>query len=73
VTGVVRARRFVNGVVDEDQRAEYAQNIYRLARRKNLPHSLVTLRHDATHGVLPSLVVLRNAAHVVGSAVVIVA
>ena len=56
---VVRA---VNGLVDPSQQGYYAEAVSVLAARMGLPQWLVELRHDATHGQLPTLPVLRSAA-----------
>ena len=56
---VVRA---VNGLVDPSQQSYYAEAVSVLAARIGLPQWLVELRHDATHGLLPTLPVLRSAA-----------
>ena len=47
--------RFVNTTVESMQRAERALNIAALAAALHLPPQLVDLRHEATHGHLPSL------------------
>ncbi|EDQ89706.1 uncharacterized protein MONBRDRAFT_8097 [Monosiga brevicollis MX1] len=46
--------RFVNGLVDQRQQAVMAHSVNRLARELGIPEWLVDLRHDATHGELPS-------------------
>lgn len=54
--------RFVTGLVDSEQDARYKVPMYDKAKIVGLPASFVELRHEATHGDLPSLVVLRRAA-----------
>eukprot|EP00658_Telonema_sp_P-2_P026030 TRINITY_DN20499_c0_g1_i1.p1 TRINITY_DN20499_c0_g1~~TRINITY_DN20499_c0_g1_i1.p1 ORF type:complete len:434 (+),score=94.47 TRINITY_DN20499_c0_g1_i1:119-1420(+) len=54
--------RCVNGMVDPNQKGKVAISVSCLADKMQLPRHLVDLRHDATHGVLPSLQVLRAAA-----------
>jgi len=51
--------RFVNGLVDVQQKGVYAQSVATVAESLGLPHSFVDLRHEATHGALPSLPLLR--------------
>jgi hypothetical protein len=52
--------RFVNGLVDIQQKGQYAISISSLAEKIGLPTFFVELRHDATHNQLPSLPVLLN-------------
>lgn len=54
--------RLVNGVVEKEQRGQYAQAVSGIAERIGLPRTLVDLRHEATHGDLPSLARLHSAA-----------
>lgn len=54
--------RFVTGLVDSEQDARYKATMYAKAKQIGLPASFVELRHEATHGDLPSLIVLRKAA-----------
>ena len=54
--------RLVNGVVENEQRGQYAQAVSAIAERVGLPRELVDLRHEATHGDLPSLTRLKSAA-----------
>jgi hypothetical protein len=54
--------RFVNGVVDMQQKGKFAASISTLAASVELPRIFVDLRQDATHGALPALSVLRFAA-----------
>ena len=56
--------RLVNGVVENEQRGQYAQAVSTIAERVGLPRELVDLRHEATHGDLPSLTRLKSAASV---------
>ena len=53
--------RFVTGLVDTEQIAKYKLSMYDKAKELALPASFVELRHEAIHGELPSLVVLRQA------------
>jgi len=46
--------RFVNGIVDPEQKSERVTSISRLATTLDLDRSLVDLRHGATHNELPS-------------------
>lgn len=54
--------RFVTGLLDSMQESHYKVSMYDKARELKLPASFVELRHEAIHGELPSLVVLRQAA-----------
>ncbi len=54
--------RFVTGLVDSEQDAKYKVSMYAKAKQVGLPTSFVELRHEATHGDLPSLIVFRRAA-----------
>ncbi|KAL8872831.1 MAG: hypothetical protein Q9174_001609 [Haloplaca sp. 1 TL-2023] len=54
--------RFVTGLLDSEQDSYHKQSMYNRARQLNLPASLVELRHEVTHGEIPSLVVLRQSA-----------
>ncbi|KAJ6240194.1 hypothetical protein M0813_24537 [Anaeramoeba flamelloides] len=47
--------RFINGVVDSYQTGSKVIPIRKLAKRLQIPSYLVQIRHDATHGKLPSL------------------
>ena len=51
--------RFVNGMVDMEQKGAYARSVQSIADEIGLPDWLVDLRHEATHANLPSLEVLR--------------
>ena len=52
--------RFVNGMVDMEQKGMYARSVQSIADDIGLPDWLVDLRHEATHAALPSLEVLRT-------------
>ncbi|KAL8832755.1 MAG: hypothetical protein Q9170_004753 [Blastenia crenularia] len=54
--------RFVTGLVDSKQNSTYKVSMYEKANELDLPASFVEVRHEAIHGELPSLVVLRQAA-----------
>ncbi|KAF1797830.1 Las1-like-domain-containing protein [Mucor lusitanicus] len=54
--------RFVNGLVDREQKGKFAKSINTLARMMGLPSWFVDLRHASTHERLPSLTVLRDGA-----------
>ncbi|KAL8798723.1 MAG: hypothetical protein Q9182_006438 [Xanthomendoza sp. 2 TL-2023] len=54
--------RFVTGFLDSTQESFYKVSMFDKARELNLPAAFVELRHEAIHGELPSLVVLRQAA-----------
>ncbi|KAL9041501.1 MAG: hypothetical protein Q9180_001239 [Flavoplaca navasiana] len=53
--------RFVTGLLDSSQESYHKVSMYDKARTLELPASFVELRHEAIHGELPSLVVLRQA------------
>ncbi|ORY97370.1 Las1-like-domain-containing protein [Syncephalastrum racemosum] len=55
--------RFVNGYVDRHSGFRYSAPVIVLARQVGLPDWFVDLRHAATHGELPTLPCLREAAH----------
>ncbi|CAL1696177.1 unnamed protein product [Somion occarium] len=55
--------RLVNGLVDPLQLGAYARSIGSIAAQLGLPAWLVELRHAATHEDLPSIELLRQAAH----------
>jgi len=55
--------RAVNGLVDGNQQGIYANSVLSLAEKIGLPGWIVELRHDSTHNQVPSLSVLRSAAH----------
>jgi len=54
--------RFVNGLIDSEQKGSHAMSVNVLAQRIGLPRLFVDIRHDATHNQLPSLQLLRHAA-----------
>ena len=51
----------MTGLLDSEQDAKYKVSMYAKAKQINLPASFVELRHEATHGDLPALVVFRRA------------
>ncbi|KAJ2661587.1 rRNA-processing protein las1 [Coemansia sp. RSA 1200] len=53
--------RFVNTIVDLEQRGLYAQSVASLAAKIGMPAWFVELRHAGTHDHIPSLPVLRSA------------
>ncbi|KAG2732992.1 hypothetical protein G9P44_003982 [Scheffersomyces stipitis] len=53
--------RFVNGLLDPFQKANFAIPLHQLAKNLGLPGFFVELRHMGTHESLPSLVMLRIA------------
>ncbi|KAJ1966113.1 rRNA-processing protein las1 [Dipsacomyces acuminosporus] len=53
--------RFVNSIVDLEQKGLYAQSIAGIANRIGMPAWFVELRHAGTHEQIPSLAVLRSA------------
>lgn len=55
--------RLVNGIADAAQKGRTAVSVAGLAAQAGLPRMLVDLRHEATHNELPSLPLLRLAAH----------
>lgn len=57
--------RFVNESVDPLQQGMFAVPITGLADRLGIPRSVVDIRHEATHDVLPSLESLLNASRLV--------
>eukprot|EP00047_Mylnosiga_fluctuans_P014178 m.36050 g.36050 ORF g.36050 m.36050 type:complete len:465 (-) comp5371_c0_seq1:156-1550(-) len=52
--------RFVNGFSDAEQKGTHARSVQSISASLNIQERLVDLRHDATHGALPSLPLLRN-------------
>ena len=52
--------RAINGLVDPSQTGIYAESIYNIASKIGLSTWLVELRHESTHGTLPSLNILRS-------------
>ena len=55
--------RTVNGLTDCNQEGVYANSVISVAERIGLPAWIVELRHESTHNQLPSISVLRSAAH----------
>ena len=53
--------RFVNSVIDPEQRSVHAHSMTSLAKAIRLPRFFIDLRHDCSHNALPSLSVLRMA------------
>lgn len=53
--------RFVTGLLDSEQNSRHKISMYDKAKELELPSSFVELRHQTTHGELPSLLVLRQA------------
>ncbi|KAI4163437.1 MAG: hypothetical protein LQ342_002944 [Letrouitia transgressa] len=53
--------RFVTGLLDSEQNSRHKISMYDKAKELELPSSFVELRHQITHGELPSLLVLRQA------------
>ncbi|KAJ2787026.1 rRNA-processing protein las1 [Coemansia interrupta] len=53
--------RFVNTIVDLEQKGTFAQSVVSLAGKIGMPAWFVELRHAATHEQLPSLTVLQSA------------
>ncbi len=54
--------RFVNGVVDEEQRSQYANAVGALGRKLGIAPILVEIRHSVAHERLPPLPALQHAA-----------
>ena len=52
--------RFINGITDQFQTGAYAQAIQNIAEKIEIPDWMVDLRHEATHGHLPSFEVLQS-------------
>jgi ribosomal biogenesis protein LAS1 len=52
----------VTGLVDSEQVALFKSSMYEKAKQIGLPASFIDIRHDAIHGDLPSLMVLRTVA-----------
>ncbi|KAJ3011169.1 UNVERIFIED_CONTAM: Ribosomal biogenesis protein las1l [Siphonaria sp. JEL0065] len=55
--------RFVNGVVDSQQKGIYAGSVAGIAESLGLPAWFVDLRHSGTHDRLPSISLLRSGCH----------
>lgn len=58
--------RLVNGIADSQQRGRVAASVAALSSAAGLPPLLVDIRHDATHGELPSLAQLRAGGRLAG-------
>jgi len=54
--------RFVNGLVDPEQKSVFAGSISNIAEAIGLPSVFVEIRHAGTHDLLPSIDILRNGA-----------
>ncbi|KAL2048200.1 hypothetical protein N7G274_000111 [Stereocaulon virgatum] len=54
--------RFVTGLLDSQQDTKFKVSMYAKAQQIGLPAVFVDLRHEATHGDMPPLETLRNAA-----------
>ncbi|KAI9328297.1 Las1-like-domain-containing protein [Zopfochytrium polystomum] len=52
--------RFINGIVDGQQKGSFAQSVQGVAESLGMPVWFVDLRHAGTHDHLPSLQVLRS-------------
>lgn len=48
-------------MTDIEQTTKYKQSMHKLAKEVGIPASFVEIRHEAIHGELPSLAVLRRA------------
>lgn len=53
---------FVTGLLDSQQESKYKVSMYVMAQQIGLPALFVDLRHESTHGDMPSLTNLRGAA-----------
>ena len=53
----------MTGLLDSQQESKYKVSMYTQAQKIGLPAVFVDLRHEATHGDMPSLINLRSAAH----------
>ncbi|KAL9098854.1 MAG: hypothetical protein Q9163_005558 [Psora crenata] len=54
--------RFVTALLDSSQTSKFKVSMYTKAGEVGLPAMFVELRHEGTHGDMPELVVLRDAA-----------
>ena len=52
--------RFINGITDQFQTGAYAQAVQNITSKIGIPDWMVDLRHEATHGQLPSFNVLQS-------------
>lgn len=57
-----RLPSFVTGLLDSQQESKYKVSMYTKAQQIGLPALFVDLRHESTHGDMPSLANLRSAA-----------
>ena len=62
MTSVTNEHSFVTGLLDSQQESKYKVSMFTKAQEIGLPALFVDLRHEATHGDMPSLKTLRNAA-----------
>lgn len=53
---------FVTGMTDSQQDGLHKKSMYHVSREVGIPASFVEIRHEATHGELPPLVIFRRAA-----------
>ncbi|KAL9117960.1 MAG: hypothetical protein Q9187_005499 [Circinaria calcarea] len=53
---------FVTGMTDSQQDGLHKKSMYDVSRQVGIPASFVEIRHEATHGELPPLVIFRRAA-----------
>lgn len=53
---------FVTGMTDSQQDGLHKKSMYDVSREVGIPASFVEIRHEATHGELPPLVIFRRAA-----------
>ena len=49
-------------MLDPYQKSLYARSLTKIAEELGFPRYFVDLRHEATHGELPSLIILEEAA-----------
>jgi Las1-like len=59
---LIPLNRFVNGLIDDNQKKMYAQSVNSLAGKLGIPRFIVDIRHDVTHDKLCDVVLLRIAA-----------
>ena len=62
ISGFTNEQSFVTGLLDSQQESKYKVSMFAKAREIGLPALFVDLRHEATHGDMPSLKNLRSAA-----------
>uniref|UniRef100_A0A7M5UPC1 Uncharacterized protein n=1 Tax=Clytia hemisphaerica TaxID=252671 RepID=A0A7M5UPC1_9CNID len=53
--GAMALVRFVNGITDQFQTGFYAQPVQNIADKIDIPEWMVELRHEITHGQIPSV------------------